>query len=288
MTTSDVVRHAIEAARAGRKIEARDMLLKVVEADPYNEMAWIWLAGLVDSLEDRIIACENALTVNPSNEKVKAYLSQLRQKQSMEEEKLPPIPAVKKVEVPIKESAQSTPVRQDTVIKEDPLHIAARLEQEGKYNEALDIYRIQAGKVKDSVKFDEIYKQIARIENLQKEKIRYISPGLTILRLTFTWPLVYFIFVLLHDGFNPIAHPTWALWLGLPVVIAGSFLLAVSEIRSHHTIWKKLFGDDGDGSSLTRLVAAVMGWALIIFPHAFLVLNALLRLRNLDIPPEPF
>jgi hypothetical protein len=287
VNTSDAVRQAIEAARSGRKTEARDMLLKVVEADPYNEIAWLWLSGLVDTLEDRIIACENVLTINPSNEKVKAYLSQLRHKQSLEEEKIPPIPPLK-VETPLKARTQSAPVQQDAVVKEAPLQRAARLEQEGKYNEALEIYRVQAGTVKDSVKFDEIYKQIVRIENLQKEKIRYISPGLTILRLTFTWPLVYFFFVLLHDGFNPIAHPTWTLWLGLPVVIAGSFLLAVSEIRSHHAIWKKLFNDDGDGSSLTRLVAAGMGWALIIFPHAFLVLNALLRLRNLAIPPEPF
>ena len=31
--------------------------------------------------------------------------------------------------------------------------------------------------MKDLAKFDEIYKQIVRIENLQKEKIRYISPA---------------------------------------------------------------------------------------------------------------
>jgi hypothetical protein len=31
-------------------------------------MKWpVWLSGLVHSLEDRIIACENALTINPEN-----------------------------------------------------------------------------------------------------------------------------------------------------------------------------------------------------------------------------
>jgi len=55
---AEVLQRAIQAARAGRKIEARDLLIQIVETDPENEMAWVWLSGLVDSLEDRIIACE--------------------------------------------------------------------------------------------------------------------------------------------------------------------------------------------------------------------------------------
>lgn len=278
MTSLDMVRQAIEAARAGRRAEARDMLLKVVESDPYNEIAWIWLSGLVDLLEDRIIACENVLAINPSNEKVRAYLSQLQQQQSMEAAKIPLI------QPPTPQHVLNTPPH----VRQDPLRMAARLEQEGKYNEALELYKTQAAKAKDSRRFDEIYKNIVRIENLQKENIRYVSPSLSIIRLTFTWPLVYFVFLLLHAGFNPIAHPNIILWLGLPVVVAGSFLLAVSEIHSHHVIWKKLFDEDGDGSRFARWTAAITGWLLVIFPYVFLVLNALNRLQYFKIPPEPF
>src|SRR5215208_8531368 len=81
MFPADVLQRAIQAARAGRRIEARDLLLEIVEIDPRNEMAWMWLSGLVDSLEDRIIACENVLTINPANEKVRAYLTELQRKQ---------------------------------------------------------------------------------------------------------------------------------------------------------------------------------------------------------------
>src|SRR5512146_2590092 len=77
-SSTEVLQRAIQAARAGRKVEARDLLLDLVDVDPHNEMAWIWLSGLVDSLEDRIIACENALTINPANEKVQAYLAELQ------------------------------------------------------------------------------------------------------------------------------------------------------------------------------------------------------------------
>ena len=77
-SAAEVLQMAIQAARAGRKTEARDLLLKLVDVDPRNEMAWMWLSGLVDSLEDRIIACENVLTINPANEKVRAYLTKLQ------------------------------------------------------------------------------------------------------------------------------------------------------------------------------------------------------------------
>lgn len=55
MSSSEVLQRAIQAARAGRRVEARDLLIELVEVDPRNEMAWMWLSGLVDSPEDQII-----------------------------------------------------------------------------------------------------------------------------------------------------------------------------------------------------------------------------------------
>src|SRR5512140_930687 len=77
-SSAQVLQRAVQAARAGRKIEARDLLIELVEREPQNEMAWMWLSGLVDSLEDRIIACENVLTINPANDKVRDYLADLQ------------------------------------------------------------------------------------------------------------------------------------------------------------------------------------------------------------------
>src|SRR5512140_3489865 len=77
-SSAEILQTAVQAARAGRKVEARDLLIELVEVDPRNEIAWMWLSGLVDSLEDRIIACENVLTINPANEKVRVRLVELQ------------------------------------------------------------------------------------------------------------------------------------------------------------------------------------------------------------------
>jgi tetratricopeptide (TPR) repeat protein len=81
VSAPQILQLAISKAKSGDTIEARNLLLEVVEENPQNEMAWIWLIGLVDSLEDKIIACQNVLDINPSNHKVRSYLLELQRKQ---------------------------------------------------------------------------------------------------------------------------------------------------------------------------------------------------------------
>jgi tetratricopeptide (TPR) repeat protein len=77
MREDPLLKQAIEAARAGRELTARDIFLEVVERDPRNEVAWMWLTGLLDSLDDCIYACEMVLDINPGNASARQYLSQL-------------------------------------------------------------------------------------------------------------------------------------------------------------------------------------------------------------------
>lgn len=342
MVATEVLQKAIQAARAGHNEEARNLLIQIVEDDPQNEMAWIWLSGLVDSLEDRIIACENVLTINPANQKVRRYLQELQhQQQSLQADKN------RKEAINLLNEARVCVERQDThnalrlaqqalekfenyeeawlLIgkfssdfdqrfkalekaheinptdketaealeqlrrrKADPIRVARQLEQLGQFDEALRVYEQVAAMTKTSNEFDQIYKQILRIEGLQNEKIRYVSPSSSIARLTFTWPLLYLSLVLVQVGLNPFAHPAFYFWLGLPMVIVGGFLLALAEVRSNHMIWQKLFDEQGDGSPFARLVTAAVGWFLIIIPLLLLTLDSLGRLRNFKIPPMPF
>lgn len=55
------------AARRGDRPMARALLTQLVEQDPRNEEAWMWLSGVVDNPDEQQICLENALVINPYN-----------------------------------------------------------------------------------------------------------------------------------------------------------------------------------------------------------------------------
>ena len=342
MSSSQQVQRAIQIARAGRRAEALDLLLQVVEADPHNETAWMWLSGLVESLEDRIIACENVLTINPANGKVRAYLAELQRQQTdllarknLEESaglfeqartcaESNDIDAALQLAVQALEKhdeneeawlligrlardtsqriaalenvlrlnssntwAAST-LKELKYLRAHPMDAAVRLEELGKLDEALQVYEVQAATAKNLSDFDHIQRQIIRIKRLQQEKITHVGPDTSIARLTITWPFLYSSLTLIQTGLNPFRHPNFYLWLGLPLVILGSFMLALAEVRSHHMIWRRLFREPGTGSPLARFMTATTGWFLVLVPHVLLLLDSLNRLENFYIPALPF
>ena len=72
-----MVREGINAFKAGRKDESRALLLKATELDQYNEQAWLWLSGLMDTPEDQRTCLENVLAINPNNERASQGLAYL-------------------------------------------------------------------------------------------------------------------------------------------------------------------------------------------------------------------
>lgn len=75
-----MVREGVSAYRAGRKEEARTLLMRAVEIDQYNEQAWLWLSAVVESVDEQRTCLENVITINPNNERAKQGLSVLEQK----------------------------------------------------------------------------------------------------------------------------------------------------------------------------------------------------------------
>jgi hypothetical protein len=73
-----MLNRAIVAAKAGRKTEARQLLEAVLDTDERNERAWLWLSGVVDSDEERVICLENVLSINPDNQAARKGLAVLR------------------------------------------------------------------------------------------------------------------------------------------------------------------------------------------------------------------
>ena len=68
---------AIALAQAGQRTEARRLLLEVVSADPKSEMAWMWLATLATTREERLEYLERALALNPHNPRTQEAYTRL-------------------------------------------------------------------------------------------------------------------------------------------------------------------------------------------------------------------
>ena len=287
MSSVDLLRRGIEAAHADRKIEAREIFLQVVEIDPRNELAWMWLSGLVDDLEDQIIACENVLAINPENQKVRLFLEGLKRKQHELRGEDQGISQGQRAQQNTQQVKNENRMGQKSAIR-DPMRIAGFLEQDGKLDLALDIYKVEAARAKDLHLFDQIYKNITRIEKALAENIKFVPPRSSVFRLTFTWPLLYLSLALVQVGLKPMEHLTSYLWFAFPWVVLGSFLIAVSEVRYRHVIWRKIFQETGDGSLIARIAVGTAGWLMIFIPLTLLLIDSLNRLSVFQIPPRLF
>lgn len=336
----DLLRKAIQAARSGRELTARDLFQDVVRLDPNNEIAWMWLSGLLDSLEDRLAACEQVLFLNPRNASMRAYYEKLLAEQKAIQERkraeLEETLAYARNQYEQKNYAQALLVVQELLQEEiqladawllyaelvssidekvqayetalrlepsnpaarqglelyrlyqqEPHELAAYFEEEGRLDEAIAVYQEIAAKANKSSEFDRAYREMVRLEDLKIEKIHHVRPIVHIMRMSVGLPLLYILLVLLQEGLNPFAHFAFYHWIGTPFVIVGSFFIAVAAIRSRHTIWQRLFGERGRGSTAARWMVTLSGWILVLLPHLLLVLDSFARLAVFQPPPLP-
>lgn len=77
ITMNELFEQGVAAAQAGRREEARALLMQVVEADERNEHAWLWLASVVDDPNDLRVCLENVLHLNPQHAQARHVLDQL-------------------------------------------------------------------------------------------------------------------------------------------------------------------------------------------------------------------
>lgn len=79
-STSDLVQQGLTAARVGDVDDARRLLEKATQRTPYNVEAWLALAGVVDSLEDKQKCFKKVLDLDPNNGEALAGLARVEQK----------------------------------------------------------------------------------------------------------------------------------------------------------------------------------------------------------------
>lgn len=77
MASTTLLREAIAAVKAGQRQYARELFLELVELEPINEIAWIWLSGLLERREDQIIALENSIIIGKGGANLESRLKYL-------------------------------------------------------------------------------------------------------------------------------------------------------------------------------------------------------------------
>ena len=69
----ETLKEGIAAAQSGDRAQARTLLMKVTEAEPKNENAWLWLASISEYPEELLVFLNNVLSINPQNERAKEW-----------------------------------------------------------------------------------------------------------------------------------------------------------------------------------------------------------------------
>jgi len=70
MSASDseaLLKQAMAAVNAGDLTKGRALLEQILEKDPQNDWAWVWLSGCVEDPLQRRICLQQALKANPNN-----------------------------------------------------------------------------------------------------------------------------------------------------------------------------------------------------------------------------
>lgn len=76
----EILDNGVRAARSGDRSTAQKLLKQVLEEDPDNELALIWLASTVTSSAERRMYLQQVVRINPGNTRAREALAQLSQR----------------------------------------------------------------------------------------------------------------------------------------------------------------------------------------------------------------
>ncbi len=79
-TLEDLMQMGIQAARQGNRPSARLFFQQVLDADKQNERAWLWMASVAETQEERIRFLKTVLRLNPAHSAARDELERMRRR----------------------------------------------------------------------------------------------------------------------------------------------------------------------------------------------------------------
>jgi len=236
----------LKALQDGRRQQARDMLLQLVQEHERNEQAWLLLSDLLSDTQDQIIALENALTINPDNAQARSKVAQLQR------------------------------------LQQNPLLLGVKYEEQGELNRAITAYLTASTRARSPAEREEAGRRLEAARNrLDSSGVKVVHPTLRVVRLAAGPPLLFGFLMLLQGGLNPL-RLSLLFYLGGLVVSLGSFLISVTTARPRHPIWVTLFWKPGGaGESTARFTLGLAGWLLLLAPYLLFFLRTIERMDAL-------
>lgn len=233
----DKFQQAETAVKIGLRQEALRLFQEIVRDNAQNEAAWLHISRLVTDVEDKIIALERVVEINPRNDHAQAHLTQLRQNHS------------------------------------DDLAIAIAYETQGNLKKAIDAYTFAAGHA--PIAADRLVAQ-KRLEDarlkLGQQPIRPTSSTFNLLRFMIGPPLIYGLLVFIQSGLSPAYLSRTFLWELLAVWFGTVLFIAANQ--SIEGEGETLFSEDLLGDWRFRMVVTGLGVLLIALPFLFFFLTA--------------
>ncbi|MEI6046770.1 MAG: tetratricopeptide repeat protein, partial [Chloroflexota bacterium] len=89
--TNELMKDGIRQVRDGRYTDAYRTFREVINLDPNNEHAWIWISQTSTDLTERRTALNRAFEINPSSEYAKQALTRLELEESAATNPAPPV-----------------------------------------------------------------------------------------------------------------------------------------------------------------------------------------------------
>lgn len=79
MEENQALQQAREAIQRGDRQAGKDQLVEILERNPDNEVAWLWLSAIMDDPELEKECLERVLEINPQNQVAQKHLSRLQE-----------------------------------------------------------------------------------------------------------------------------------------------------------------------------------------------------------------